>query len=112
MKKAIFSLLTLTALSAISFPVHAEGDTAVVQDARQSVYQTGEYNSSNQSSSQRNRIYQNGARRGNTGEVMTVEQLSDQYGRGNRTEQRIEQENNRTYNAPRSRSCDRRCYDN
>lgn len=107
MKKLICSLLTLTVLGVVSLPVQAdEGDGVLVQDARQSVYQTGDDNYAGQTSIQQNREYRQGRRSGNTGDVMTSDQLVDQYGIGNRSQQRIRQENTR------SNSCRRQCNDN
>lgn len=110
MKKLLLSLLTLTALGTVSFPIHAqEGDSAVVQDARQTAYQTGEYNYSGQSTVQRNSDYRTQGRTGNTGDVMTSDQLSDQYGVGNSIQQRVRQENTRTQRSPYYYSCNDKC---
>jgi hypothetical protein len=112
MKKLILGLLTLTALGIASFPVHAnEGDSAVVQDTRQTVYQTGNDNYGSQSTMQRNRIYQSGSREGSTGDVQTSDQLIDQYGSGNMVEQRVRQENVRKYKVRHGRSCNSGCDD-
>lgn len=109
MKKIVLGLLTLTALGAISFPVQAdEGDSAVVQDARQTTYQTGDHNYSGQSSVQKNRVHQNGRSNSSTGDVMTSDQLVDQYGTRNRVQQRIQQENNRSRNS-RPHTCNSGC---
>ncbi|MGH2412313.1 MAG: hypothetical protein ACRDEA_01165 [Microcystaceae cyanobacterium] len=108
MKKVILSLLTLTALGTISFPIQTNaGDSAVVQDATQTNYQTGDYNYSGQTSIQRNRAYHQGSSNGSTGDVMTSDQLSDQYGTHNRVEQRIRQDNTRSHHNNRCNAdCD------
>ena len=91
MKNLILSLLTLTALGVVSLPANA--DEAVIQDARQTTYQTGENNYSGQSAIQRNQNSRRGDRDGSTGQVQTSDQLSDQYGVGNTSQQRVRQDN-------------------
>jgi hypothetical protein len=111
MKKLILGLLTLSAINILPLPVQA-GDGVVVQDARQTTYQTGDYNYTGQTSLQHNRVYRRGVSDGHTGDVMTSDQLSDQYGTGNRADQRIRQENIRNQVMPRSLSCNNGCNDN
>lgn len=93
MKKLILGLLTLSAIGAATLPVYA--DEATIQDAQQTVYQTGNDNYAGQSAVQQNRSSQRGYRDGDTGNVQTSDQLTDQYGSGNMSEQRIRQENAR-----------------
>jgi hypothetical protein len=107
MKKVIFSVLTLTALGMVSLP--ASADEAVIQDTQQSVYQTGADNYAGQSSIQKTRSNQRGYNDGNTGQVQTSDQLSDQYGVGNTSEQRVRQESDRQNRGSQRRSCDWGC---
>ncbi|OKH18995.1 hypothetical protein NIES593_21570 [Hydrococcus rivularis NIES-593] len=109
MKKLIFSLLTLTALGMVSLPAHADGDSAVIQDSRQTTTQTGVGNYSGQTTIQKNRVERSGYRNGSTGDVQTSDQLSDQYGVGNSSQQRVRQENVRQERGSRHRSCDWGC---
>lgn len=112
MKKLILGLLTLTALGLTSFPAHADdNDSAVIQDSRQTVYQTGQDNYAGQSTVQKNRASQRGYRDGNTGDVQTSDQLTDQYGIGNTVEQKVRQENVRQQRGPNRRACNWGCDD-
>jgi hypothetical protein len=109
MKKLIFGVLTLSALGIVSLPAYAGGDSATIQDSRQTTYQTGSDNYSGQSSIQKTRTNQRGYSDGNTGEVQNSDQLSDQYGHGNTAEQRVRQESTRKNRGSERRSCDWGC---
>lgn len=100
MNKLALGLLTLATVGAFSLPARAD-DGVVIQDARQEVYQTGDYNDARQNAVQRSTEVRRGDRRGSTGDVQTSDQLSDQFGVGNRSDQRVRQESGRAVDGRR-----------